>query len=697
MSAAPQLAPGPEAEQPPAPAPAQETPKPSSLNEVLTGAPAPVSPESLRETETRLAQEGMAKVNEMGKNLNLQAEAGAQEFKQETKSVWERIKGRFSKKEGAEAAPVKGETEILQEIEKADATFREFRNEMARIMAHGGESDLRVLESNLSAAYEQLAPQVATEGAAESKAMKKALKTGEMPQATETGTKLNYVAKRLADVRAKLASGATGSAEALAAANAAYQEQASAPAPAESPTPVAEAPQAETAPAEPKKVETKADRDRSELEKASVGRPGAKLVDEYLKVRDIKSDKYGNIAARAFDPVKGEIRLTYEDGSQLRRYATGLTLRILPGGKVEEVKPEAQIVEEAESEEEIFDAAEKARLIAEGDKARRIAEMGKRVDAAMEAEDEAAASEGVTSGVTESKPEPAAAAQEESVIVSPEAHVSPALEKVTKELDEFDFDKAKEDLLLNFRIGPEVGRSTVERWKKKREEASTMDGFKRMLSEEYDIPADEIEAIPAGDLAAQHERLLSTLDRLVEAGKAEMGKGNVKTSEQAPVASGEIENKTVLQKSKSSAESPTASGEIDTEPAPPAEAVVTEMVEPDIPEAAAEAPPAALQPDAEMEFVAAPPAAETAPKPASTEVSEGQLAKAKENPLASESLPALVKTLGDKGKANDGKFATPASFMQALEDAGFKLPSDMEADDPKKLHEAYKKALRAKK
>src|SRR5688572_16722686 len=406
MSAAPQLAPGPEAEQPPAPVPASETPKPASVNEALTGAPAPQSPESLRETETRLEQEGMAKLNEMGKNLNLQAEAGAQEFKQETKSWWERAKGMFKKGEGA---PVKGEAEILAEIEKADTVYAEFKKAYDDALKSGDEAGLRGLESGLSQAYDQLAAQVAQEGADESKQWKKALKTGEAPPMTVAGAKLNDVTRRLAEVRGRL-NGAPAPAEVPSAAlpaeapPAAEQTQGekdlddaiargvaefeaeqgiAAPAPAEAPAPA--------------KAETKADRDRSELEKASAGKPGAKMVEEYLKVRDIKSDKYGNIAARAFDPVKGEIRLTYEDGSQLRRYATGMALRILPGGKVEEVKPEAQIVEETEPEEEIFDEAEKAKLLAEVDKTRRISEMGTRVDAAMESEDEAAAMESVGS------------------------------------------------------------------------------------------------------------------------------------------------------------------------------------------------------------------------------------------------------------------------------------------------------------
>jgi len=615
MSAAPELATGAETERPPA----QETPKPpASLNEALTGAPAPRSPESLRETEARSAQEGMAKLNEMGKNLNLQAEAGAQEFKQETKSVWERIKGRFSRKGGAEAAPVKGDAEILMEIEKADSTFREFRKEMARIMAHGGEAELRVLERNLSAAYDELAPKVAEEGEKDPKAMKQALKDQESPQATETGAKLNYVTKRLADVRAKLAGeGATGSTEQLAAANAAYEKQAAA--------------------------ESKADRDRSELEKASAGKPGEKMVAEYLAVRDLKADKYGPIAARAFDPIKGEIRLTYEDGSQLRRYASGQVLRVLPGGKIEEVKPEAQIVEDAEPaeetgteedaepaeeagpeevtepEEEIFNEEEKARLLAEPEKTRRIAEMGQRVDAAMAAEDEAAAMQAV-GGLEKDA----------------------AAEKMAERQRQWDADKAEHERQRNEKLAAAAKRKAM----------------------------------------------------------------GMKTSEDARTASGEIDTEPAAPEERTetpeaATEAPTLSTQPDAElefvPAPsdvetaPAAEPARELETPP----AQEAPAASTQPDAALEFVAAePPAPEAAPEPPSTELSEAQIAKAKEHPLAPESLPAIVKTLRDKGKAGDGKFATPASFMQALEDAGFKMPTDMEANDPKKLHEAYKKASR---
>ena len=70
---------------------------------------------------------------------------------------------------------------------------------------------------------------------------------------------------------------------------------------------------------------------------------------------------------------------------------------------------------------------------------------------------------------------------------------------------------------------------------------------------------------------------------------------------------------------------------------------------------------------------------------------------AKEDPLDPRSMPSIVDALSMRGKKKDGKFATPAGFREALEAAGFKLPSDIESDEVKKLHDAYKKAAHGKK
>ncbi|HJV33400.1 MAG TPA: hypothetical protein VJ694_05220 [Patescibacteria group bacterium] len=395
--------------------------------------------ESIGEKEARLAKEGTEKLNELGKNLNLQAEAGAQEFEQQTKSWWGRAKERLfrKKEEGATQtetpAVAKGEAEILGEIEKADAVFAEFRKKAGEIMASGDEAGLRMLERSLSKSYEDLAPQVAAEGAAEAKAMKKALKTGEMPQITETGAKLNYVAQQLMEVRGRLG-GAQAKPEAAAMAvpeapprkpqaeiveeaQPADEEElfteaekaqlaadaAKLGAPAEEAAPKEPAPRVpslneiltgrpdaepaveqaasvEAAAEAPKKPDADA-ADRELLAKASAGKPGEKLVDEYLKLRAAKSDSYGAIVGHSFDPIKGEIRLKYEDGGQFRKYANGLMLRVHPGGQVEEIpEPSRRKAEMAER----VDAAMKAQ-----DRA----EMAARVDAAMEAEDAAAGGE----------------------------------------------------------------------------------------------------------------------------------------------------------------------------------------------------------------------------------------------------------------------------------------------------------------
>ncbi len=71
---------------------------------------------------------------------------------------------------------------------------------------------------------------------------------------------------------------------------------------------------------------------------------------------------------------------------------------------------------------------------------------------------------------------------------------------------------------------------------------------------------------------------------------------------------------------------------------------------------------------------------------------EARTARAKENPLAPESMSTIVDALKNSGKKKDGKFATPAGFRDALTEAGFKLPATVEAEDLKNLHDAYKKA-----
>lgn len=371
MPAEPLRASVPEAERPTAPAP--EAKPPMSLNEALTGVPtpeAPAQPETLRETEDRLAREGMAKLNELGKNLNLQAEAGAQEFKHETKSVWGRMKERLFKKK--DETPVKGEEDIMKEVEKADAVYATFKAKYDEVMASGDQAGLKSLERSLSQAYEQLAPQVAAEGAAEGKAWKKAVKGQEAPQITEAGAKLNDVARRLQEVRGRLGGAPAPKAESLpaaepeakAASSRAEKEldDAIARGVAEFEAERAAAAGVPAAPEAPAQAEDPDAAERETLLKKSAGKPGEKLVDDYLKMKKLLSDKNGTIVRTTFNETKGEIRVNYEDGGEMRIYASGLRLRVHPGGKVEEIKPQAEIVEEPESPEETFTGAEKAEL-----------------------------------------------------------------------------------------------------------------------------------------------------------------------------------------------------------------------------------------------------------------------------------------------------------------------------------------------
>ncbi len=135
------------------------------------------------------------------------------------------------------------------------------------------------------------------------------------------------------------------------------------------------------------------------------------------------------------------------------------------------------------------------------------------------------------------------------------------------------------------------------------------------------------------------------------------------------------------------AEAPVASGEISSDAKLPAGDQSAAAETP----ALQEAPPAAAETRPAQETAPVPaPAAEAAP--ASAEITAAQMAKAKENPLAPESLAAITEALKDKGKFGDGKFSTPAPFRDALEASGFKFPGDMESEELKKLHSAYKKS-----
>ncbi|MEK7545442.1 MAG: hypothetical protein AAB554_00020 [Patescibacteria group bacterium] len=356
MPAEAQRAPVPEAEQPPAPA--QEAARPPSFNEALTGVPTPETPRgpgSLREKETRLEQEGMAKLNEMGKNLNVQAEASAQEFGEKTKSWWNRAKGIFKKKE---AEAVKGEAEILSEIEKADAVFAEFRKKAAEIMASGDADGLRMLERSLSKSYDELAPKVAAEVAAEASAMKRALKTGEMPPITEAGAKLNYVAKRLSEVRGRMSGGAAPAPEAAPARPAAEQPKGQ----------PAEAPKAEAAPeidGRESLLKGRALNDGTTV-KGFEGTPAAAMVDTYIeRTKQVgTTDRHGEIVGVGIGSRKtrdgsseGAVTTKYDDGKERVETSSGRELIGMPGGLMKDVKPQAQIVEEP-----FFNEAERAEL-----------------------------------------------------------------------------------------------------------------------------------------------------------------------------------------------------------------------------------------------------------------------------------------------------------------------------------------------
>jgi hypothetical protein len=436
-------------------APAQETPAPEPAPEHWTKKPF--------EGGSLGAAEDLAELRGMGNVMGEKASEETQKFDEETKSWWGRAKGRlFRKKEGtpqAELTPAaaKGEAEILMEIEKADATFANFRKEMAQIMASGDEAQLRVLEGNLQRASDQLMEEVGEEGKKmsneERKAWKQALDGKGQPEMSKTGAQLNYVTKRLADVRAKLNGGTPVKAEAPAAASAPET-------PAEQPAPAPEATQAEkdldediargvaefeaeqaaakaaqvppapvpslnevltgipdeelakrwkptniepetpeeTPEVPPQKPDFK-DADREELMKATAGKPGEKMVDEYLKLRRLTEDAHGTIVGRSFDPLKGEIRLTYEDGSEYRKYSTGTVLRVMPGG-LQETVPSLP-----ESKEEAL--------------AKRMQEMAARVDASMEKE-EAAVGQAPIAGEIESKPAAPEPAPEPTVIVAEE-------------------------------------------------------------------------------------------------------------------------------------------------------------------------------------------------------------------------------------------------------------------------------------
>lgn len=378
-----------ELEQAPAPQEAPKQDAPASLNEALAGQPSPETPETLREHEARKAEEGMAKLNEMGKNMNLEAEHGAQEFKQSTESWWGRVKGFFKK----EKAPAQDESAIMLELEKSNAVYAEFKRKYDEILASGDEKGLKAIERDLSQTFDVLAKEVAAEGASDGKAMRKALKTGEVPM-SETGAKLNDVTRRLQEVRSRLGGGSAPEAPSEEAPETPAQEPAAAA-------------KAEKAPDDP---------DRAKLLASFKGTPVEGMVDAYLKEKNAvgTSDRFGEIVGagigmrRLGGVDQATVTTRYADGTERVLTSSGRELAILPGGLMKDVEAAtpAEAPKQAEEGpgEEIFNEAEKAELNAGAEKLRE--EMR---DKRM--------MEGVVSGETEAKEPPAEKPAEASVVV----------------------------------------------------------------------------------------------------------------------------------------------------------------------------------------------------------------------------------------------------------------------------------------
>lgn len=845
MAAEPLRAPGPEA-----PQPAQES-RIDLKKDFGEG--------GLGAVEKGAEAAGMEKLNELGKNLNLQAESGAQEFGEKTKSWWDRAKGVFKKKEGT---PVKGEAEVLEEIEKADAVYAEFKRKYDAVVASGDETALRGMESSLTMAYDQLAAQAVKEvedNPAEATRWKEALKTQQEPQMTIAGAKLNDVTRRLMEVRGKLGGAApTTRAEAVVvtepgpapaaqeaeraqlAADAAKLEALSAEAAPSAPEPASEAPgseaetppksneeildeaspderkelkrlleggnvnakkrrilgmnlgmkkervgglagtpgeamfvayveaknrvgksdahgeiigasidaqsaevvtkyadgtksveypdgrkqrflangareqpaQAETAsaaeaspastqeaPAEEPAASEKGLPDRAELLKSAAGLPGEKMVDEFIRMRELKSDANGIIVDAAFNPRKGEIRLSYEDGSELHTYSTGKVLRSYPGGDIKEVAAvpgegadaEGTADDEAEAEEAPQESAQERRqgLFEKQEQFRsradtfmqgldpnfkvvshqtyglnpdgeptpslKIVHPGIReMNAAMvlgpSVESVDAGLENALKTIYEKRVEKLGMTPEqiqnfEKIRLAAEEllkKLDPSLElsagntnvrmggqtRPTYETPAFSI-KHPSDELLNWSIEFELDEPGLEGRLLKALEAQYL-----RKKERPDEEREKMNDLQGGEVV--HEVLSASAQRRSIKKDERAG---VKDSDQAPTAFGEIESPTKL---------PVGESQILSEAS-----------------------------------------AETAP---SAELTAEQIAKAKANPLASESMPTIVTSLKAAGRRGDGKFSTPASFMDAMTEAGFTFPADMEPNDPKKLHDAYKKA-----
>lgn len=345
------------------------------------------------ETHRLPSREQVEALNAMGKDLDLQAERGAEQFKDDTKGWWDRAKGFFKK-----AEPAKGEEEILKELEKADAVYADFKKKYEAIIASGDAESLRGMESSLSQAYEQLAPQVAAEKGA---------------GMTEAGAKLNDVTRRLTEVRAKLKDAPPASAvaqEAPATAPSApmslnevltgqeavpqslsEREAAQAEAGASAlneagkdmhgPAPKEPEPVPEPAPAPKPLTPAQAERKReaarddkfAKMREDLLATPGIKgtpaeaLVEDYLTIlrHGTIKDADGVATNLSFDAQNGMIKIAYENGLQVRKYASGLILRVEPGGKVEKIPTEPKRENQAVETHTYLDAEGKPSVVAE--------------------------------------------------------------------------------------------------------------------------------------------------------------------------------------------------------------------------------------------------------------------------------------------------------------------------------------------
>ncbi len=407
--------------------------------------------------------------------------------------------------------------------------------------------------------------------------------------------------------------------------------------------------------------ETLAEREAQQLRLHDT--PSGKMLKEFYSYEDQigAQDEYGKIGDVRFNEESGEVRVIYAgDKGSLRKFPSGLVLRVMPGGKIETLEGAFKIKTPA--------ATPELKVVPPSDESVDVDVS----DLEGEEEEEPILLTPDMKKTAASAPAEDAAEEEneEPVLLTPD------MKKTTPDATAAGEEKGEPILLT-----PEMRKPNANAEKERMRNDPRFKGLVEEKSLAY------LKAKDASWFRKNYNGEVSPSGYLLDAKGKET---NFLPSQNISIGIVQVEKEAEEAYLRGDATSWPTWARKNQPPAPPAKPIEVEeaMIEQET-DVATEARIAAMN-----ERVNAALAAEDA---AEAETDEAKLARAKENPLAPESLSAIVEAMKTGGKKGDGKFATPAGFRDALVAQGFKLPDVMEAEDVKNLHDTYKKKAFGKK